>query len=115
MGAYTCKRTKEPHQFQATMSRCGSWIVLSRCCLDMKKPHRSRQSTDRAAADGVHTKDSPNRRSEFRKRFELPLSLCCIQTHGRRFLLAKPPFYWAFLGVVCSIPCDLPYGLRHHV
>src|ERR1700733_12913719 len=51
MGAYTCKRTKEPHQFQATMSRCGSWIVLSRCCLDMKKPHRSRQSTDRAAAE----------------------------------------------------------------
>ena len=44
-----------------------------------------------------------------------PLSLRCIQTHGRRFLLARPPFYWAFLGVVCSIPCDLPYGLRHHV
>ena len=44
---------------------------LSRCCLGMKKPHRSRQSTDRAAADDVHTKDSPKRRSEFRKRFEL--------------------------------------------
>ena len=44
-----------------------------------------------------------------------PLSLGCIQTHGRRFLLARPPFYWAFSGVVCSIPCDLPYGLRHHV
>ena len=53
------------------MSRCGSWIVLSRCCLDMKKPHRSRQSTDRAAADDVHTKNSPKRRSEFRKGFEL--------------------------------------------
>jgi hypothetical protein len=25
-----------------------------------------------------------------------PLSLRCIQTHGRRFLLAGPPFYWAF-------------------
>ena len=24
----------------------------------------------------------------------------------------EPPFYWAFSGVVCSIPCDLPYGLR---
>ena len=28
---------------------------------------------------------------------------------------ARPPFYWAFSGVVCSIPCDLPYCLRHHV
>ena len=36
-------------------------------------------------------------------------------THGRRFLLARPPFYLAFSGVVCSIPCHLPYGLRHHV
>ena len=43
------------------------------------------------------------------------VSLRCIQTHGRRFLLARPPFYWAFLEVVCSIPCDLPYGWRHHV
>jgi hypothetical protein len=42
-----------------------------------------------------------------------PLSPRCIQTHGRRFLLARPPFYC--LGVVCTIPCDLPYGLRHHV
>ena len=43
------------------------------------------------------------------------VSLRCIQTHGRRFLLARPPFYGAFSGVICSIPCDLPYGLRHHV
>ena len=33
-----------------------------------EKPDRSRQNTDRAAADDVHTKDSPKRRSEFRKR-----------------------------------------------
>ena len=26
----------------------------------------------------------------------IPWSLCCIQTHGRRFLLARPPFYLAF-------------------
>jgi hypothetical protein len=45
----------------------------------------------------------------------IPLSLCCIQTHGRRFLLARPRFYWAFLRVVCSIPCHLSYGLGHHV
>jgi hypothetical protein len=44
-----------------------------------------------------------------------PLSLRCIQTHGRRFLLARSPFRWAFLGGVCSIPCDLPYGLCHDV
>jgi hypothetical protein len=43
------------------------------------------------------------------------VSLRCIQTHGRRFLLARPPFYGAFSGVICSIPCDLPNGLRHHV
>ena len=44
-----------------------------------------------------------------------PLSLRCIQNAWAAISARETPFYCAFLGVVCSIPCHLPYGLRHHV
>ena len=44
---------------------------LSRCCLDMKKPHRSRQSTDAPQLTTCTPRIRPRGGPNFEKRFEL--------------------------------------------